>query len=98
MNIAVNIPSTTRMILEVFIPPPPFLPRYVQGQSMKNETISKRVGNLMSVKSLVTLALTAVFAVFLQLMGRLNEIVVGLDLFLQLLQPVAGQPCRRDHT
>lgn len=30
---------------------------------MKNETISKRVGNLMSVKSLVTLALTAVFAV-----------------------------------
>lgn len=30
---------------------------------MKNETISKRVGNLVSVKSLVTLALTAVFAV-----------------------------------
>ena len=30
---------------------------------MKNETISKRVGNLMSVKSLVTLALTVVFAV-----------------------------------
>lgn len=30
---------------------------------MHNETIIKRLGNLLSVKSLVTLALTAVFAV-----------------------------------
>ncbi len=30
---------------------------------MQNETISKRLGNLLSVKSLVTLALTVVFAV-----------------------------------
>lgn len=30
---------------------------------MKNEAIIKRLGNLMSVKSLVTLALTVVFAV-----------------------------------
>lgn len=30
---------------------------------MQNETIGKRLGNLLSVKSLVTLALTVVFAV-----------------------------------
>ncbi len=30
---------------------------------MQNETISKRLGNLLSVKSLVTLVLTVVFAV-----------------------------------
>ena len=39
---------------------------------MKNETISKRVGNLMSVKSLVTLVLTVVFAV-MALRGEVNQ-------------------------
>ena len=37
-----------------------------------NDTITKRLGNLLSVKSLVTLALTAVFAV-LALRGQVSQ-------------------------
>ena len=39
---------------------------------MQNETISKRLGNLLSVKSLVTLTLTAVFAV-MALKGDISQ-------------------------
>ena len=37
-----------------------------------NETILKRLGNLLSVKSLVTLTLTAVFA-FLAIRGKISQ-------------------------